>query len=875
MEERIEELNKRIEEWKNELDTVWKDKNTDAAEVERRNLRNLIDNAKKEIVELKGENIKEELPEPKKFLDELKELKNKTETNIKKLNLSLEKLKEERKMYESKKNGAYKDIYDEISKRMEEIKEELEIMAEKEIYEDKDKTIRTLTQGRMETEKDIKNIKKQIRDKQKEIEDIEYGIDDAMEEIELSDGSKVKVPKINRFYKELDKLKEQLKEKETLRDEFQKYIDDIKGYKDKYTEYNEQQNSEYLKYFNGQGDIKENTRDDRRSNDEYFGFEGNNKGNAKQPQKTDPIPPTVSQGEVDNKPAPLYWQVYNKVATEHCSSPARFMYNMSKTTILPWNQNMSTPEKFLSVVGTVWRAPAKLIGYIGTKITGTDKKYEKMREAVNNLTAEEFSVLTDTKQEAKQRGIIEKNELDFEFTANTMRAFKHNTLALDAIAARVNKETAIMQKLTRNARNQIEAKIEMLNEKLKDKDIKPEVKEYIESELKKYNLEILPRLEQQEAMQVAKKDRIANGIEHRTAKYKDTEGWILGKFNPNNIEANQTMQEYQEDYIDAVESGDSKKIDEIRKEMVEFANGQTKTVTVGKNIHNRISRGNYAFGDIKVLNQTPQTIGKQILANFVTLAVFEHIFTTIKNQQMVNQAVAAENTKITDANVQNANILYSETKKVDVTSEMGVNLESAKQGVENTATMAHHGIGEYGNLSDKAGPGGSWSGGLNTPKYIVDDKILHDATTKQIANGDLSSAIDLLNDTIGKYESAMEAYAKTHNFDYSILKAMDTKGLSEVESLFTKLETPFEITIDGVTSGVQIASMGDIALKNFNLDLIATLAASQSGNLVSTQRKSKEEREARRQAKVAGKEEKRKDKEEKYNKRKEQDVNEI
>ena len=31
----------RIKEWKTELETVWNGKNTDAAEVERRNLRNL------------------------------------------------------------------------------------------------------------------------------------------------------------------------------------------------------------------------------------------------------------------------------------------------------------------------------------------------------------------------------------------------------------------------------------------------------------------------------------------------------------------------------------------------------------------------------------------------------------------------------------------------------------------------------------------------------------------------------------------------------------------------------------------------------------------------------------------------------------------
>ena len=51
---KLNQLEENIKGWREELDTVWKGKETDAAEVERRNLRNLIKDAEREINKLKG-----------------------------------------------------------------------------------------------------------------------------------------------------------------------------------------------------------------------------------------------------------------------------------------------------------------------------------------------------------------------------------------------------------------------------------------------------------------------------------------------------------------------------------------------------------------------------------------------------------------------------------------------------------------------------------------------------------------------------------------------------------------------------------------------------------------------------------------------------
>ena len=277
MEEKINELEENIKAWQKELEEVWNGKDTDVAEMERGNLRNLINNAQREINQLKGIDMPEEGQEvsqsPEDLLEELKNGKENDEKEKRRLNLSIEKLEEEKEAYASQKNTAYKDIYKEYEDKIKGMKEELEELEKKEI-EGKDEKIKILTQGRMKEEAAIRDIEKKIRDKEKEIADIEYGTEEAMEEKELSDGTKTKVPKVLNKYNELDELRKSLKERTEKKDEYQKYINELKGIeKEEKPEYTAEQNAEYTKYFHGQGDIPENTRDDKRANDEYFGFE--------------------------------------------------------------------------------------------------------------------------------------------------------------------------------------------------------------------------------------------------------------------------------------------------------------------------------------------------------------------------------------------------------------------------------------------------------------------------------------------------------------------------------------------------------------------------------------------------------------------------
>ena len=100
-EERIKALEENIKTWREELDTVWQGRDTDAAEVERRNLRDLINNAEREINQLRGNaEIVNENPEERfnKLKEEFEKIKQGNSDDklveINKLKLQIERMKE-------------------------------------------------------------------------------------------------------------------------------------------------------------------------------------------------------------------------------------------------------------------------------------------------------------------------------------------------------------------------------------------------------------------------------------------------------------------------------------------------------------------------------------------------------------------------------------------------------------------------------------------------------------------------------------------------------------------------------------------------------------------------------------------------------------
>ena len=234
MEPNKEEEIKKLEEYVKKLQDeakIWEGKETPAAIMEKQNLYNLMYRAQEKMDELKGIKKEESKENPDELLETLKKGEKAKTEKLNSLNLHIKRMEEEQKNYSTQHNYEYREIYKEYDKKIKEAKKEISDL-EKDNDKDKDKQIRTLTRGRMQKEEEIKAIQKEIRQKQNEILDIEYGTAEAQEEKEINvNGNKetIKVPKILRLNEELGKLKKKLAETTEKKDEFQKYIDKLKG----------------------------------------------------------------------------------------------------------------------------------------------------------------------------------------------------------------------------------------------------------------------------------------------------------------------------------------------------------------------------------------------------------------------------------------------------------------------------------------------------------------------------------------------------------------------------------------------------------------------------------------------------------------------
>ena len=324
-EKKIEELNASMEKWQDEIDNIWSKQNTAAAQDEIRNLKNLINNAKREISELEGNEQGQSQVEEINPEDILENLKSEEEREINekgRLKSSLERLNEEREDYKDN-NDLYeeytrkieevekelgklemsqtekykrittlkinleglkekrekfkdnKDEYEKYTKTISEVEKEYEQLLKKE--EEKEKNIKILTRGKTQEEKEKSEIEKEINKKQQEISEIEYDTENAMEEVELSSGEKVMKPKVLRLYKELDELKERLKGKDDKIKEYQDAIDKLKGIDKEQSKPDHELTPDEARYFHGQGDLREyggengeDTRKNRLDNDKYF-----------------------------------------------------------------------------------------------------------------------------------------------------------------------------------------------------------------------------------------------------------------------------------------------------------------------------------------------------------------------------------------------------------------------------------------------------------------------------------------------------------------------------------------------------------------------------------------------------------------------------
>ena len=899
--EKIEELEKRIAEWQEELDTVWKDRNTDAAEVERRNLRNLISRSQKEIDELNGKVSEGEVKPVEETLKEIKDLKKALEEEkkdlsreIKILKNELEKLEEEKTIYEGGKNIAYEGIYEEYNKKIEEQKkiieekekalEEINKKMEKYYKYNMDKILRSLTKGTQDIDKEIKDIEKQIQKKREEIEEIEYGTEGALEEVELPDGTKTKMPKVNRIYEDIKKLEEQIKGKEKSKKEIENLIKEVKGEKENTkTEFNPEQNAEVTKFFHGQGDIPENTRDDRRENDEYFGFEGhgdkktksrNSRDNSTTPGPEDPQPrgtgepedpqprgtgesedpqprgtgvpedpqPTRTEdpGQENKLPIRSFWEIYDSTNTEHCGTLARTIHYMAKAPLFNV-KGQDTVGILLSTAGNILSLPVKILAKPVNAVLGTDKKFNKMYDNISKLyreRPEEFAILTESTEEAnrlngKDRRIKDIRDKDY-LSPTFMKQYKVNSLYLDAVQQVYTEKQKDIIDMANKAIKSNEIRIKELQDK-KNSGIDLTMDE--KNELA-YLGSTNAAIEQLGDKSSEKELLFRTGAEKKGRGFKEISGWFLAKNDPDNREFNHKMAELAKKRREAIERGDEDTATIISQEMDDKSRGETDIKTIGFNKNNKIDLGNTSLPEGNpciLLDKGKQTKWRDLISTTALGFAFARKFITIRDQNRLNEAIKTHNNDVRNTNQANQNIQYSGVKKFADKKD----IDEAAADYSSTKVAGAHGIGEHSNLDKGANETGSgWSAAIRDSRYQPRDDALHAQTSKTMA--DVSSYTQAGNPIAGmeaasKYYSdvqkeaiqVMQVYAKNHNFDYNgLLDALGgPKSGQAMIDLFKSIGDG-TIKYNGTVSGSMLQEMGAFDLTKWpDIALLATIGA--------------------------------------------------
>ena len=831
MEERINELEENIKKWREELDTVWKGKDTDAAEVERRNLRNLINNAQREINQLKGIETPEEGQEvsqsPEELLEELKNGKENDEKEKRRLNLSIERLEEEKEAYESQKNTAYKDIYKEYEDKIKGMKEELEKLEKKEI-EGKDEKIKILTQGRMKEEAGIREIEKKIRQKEQEIADIEYGTEEAMEEKELSDGTKTKVPKVLNKYNELDELRKSLKERTEKKDEYQKYINELKGIeKEEKPEYTAEQNAEYTKYFHGQGDIPENTRDDKRANDEYFGFEKPRDGKkpiepvGKDPEGKTPPPPGPGGKEPDPKgkdpkgkdpklpidPERSGLQIFRREFNHMPEILKKHTFSENPALPIPGSLALAlaTAGIVTGPVGWAGAAGVAAVSYFGAKpilrkITGQSKLEDQITEQFNNMDVEDLKLMADY--------LTEENIINLKPNAVILRALNKSIRTL------ANRENPIL-----------EEEIHQMEEEQKQLLSKTSLTPSESARLDEINKSIDKKTKEIKDNEDRSKD-VRRGKERVSAAYKGNVGnnKLLNIFH----RRNSTTAQYKDALNEYADAELQKLVGEREADVVKTAKGQVGMKEVGDKYTyaNRLGISKSPFNmpqsEVRIVSDQKDNTVRNIGVIAMAGAALTR---TVRNMLDMQDSVKDAADQIKQQQAQYQDLQKSVGKVTD-------------QDIEGTGRNI---VDDVYNRGEAAAVHANGTVSRWNPQYVSADQQaqnLGDSLSNQVNSGNLSNGTlgDKLRQLAGMLKGN-EATTAAQNLQNSVQNATLTNGLTgsgvnHVEQ-FNNLSNVTQHTASNATLYEKLADVVDKAqnlkpvagIKDVTADFVGPIAA--------------------------------------------------
>ena len=574
--QRIEELEKKIKEWQEEL-KMWENNNGASQDIgiQKSELRRLIENAKEEIKNLEQEEISEDNiiiedvveenieieKDPEELLKEIKEEKetakeaeHQKEVEMKNIDRRIERLEKEIEIQESEKNLGYKAVIEESEKQIEELKrrkEEIEKAKEKQSEISKEEKIKILTRGKNESEKAIRDIELEIRKKQ--IEAQEAIRDSEMEEKELSNGEKTKIPKVLGINEEIKQLKEEIRRQQGLIEEYDINLEELKGItiNKGAQEASERNYEETIRYLHGQGDLREDKKDDRRANDEFFGLErveqrnnenngqkendddkdNNNNNNEKDDdkdnndnnnEKDDDKDNNNNNDEKDNAIARSGLQVYREIFNAGGEPEGKNLWGYGRISEFP-------------VVGPFARGLGKFFGS-GKYVKETYNNIKELSESDYNLLAE---YLTEEK-------IVE---------------LKVPMPILDALRKR---HREIQNKVDKENKQKLDEIQEKLDDAKRTND---------EELIIKYGKEKEKIINESELIQNNMKN-INRGLEHRSFRQRDNYTYF-GKRQPNNKKEINELADIDLERLEAEKNGNTKETILAKEKMEEYMHENT------------------------------------------------------------------------------------------------------------------------------------------------------------------------------------------------------------------------------------------------------------------------------------------------------------
>ena len=362
------------------------------------------------------------------------------------------------------------------------------------------------------------------------------------------------------------------------------------------------------------------------------------------PTPTDTPNPTPTDTPIraggENLPKLSFFEVVAKTDTVHIGNIEGKMHTLAhqplfKTGILESIRKHDPvglvtgliPKTFSSVV----MLGPKLISKAVCAVRGTNKKVQELRDNVAALSPEEFRTLTE-----------DNGHEDYSLNPITMTAFKFNDKFLEAIKGRVDQDRTTRKAHIQHDIDELTRQKETIEQAIASGSLTPADRALYTEAAARLSRSIdanKNEMQRQEQARLAFED----GMDLKSSRKKNIEGWIAAAHNPDNITSHKQMAHYSEEIRKARAIGDYERELQLVNEREKYIQEQTRMVM------GHISRGNYQKAQV-TMSREQQTKGREILTS---AAIVASVLATIRAAEI--DAAKADNQQRLDGDIQQHN----------------------------------------------------------------------------------------------------------------------------------------------------------------------------------------------------------------------------